>query len=388
MTEAVAAGRTAVVAHPDSALTARGELALQSLVGLVEAGWRVVLALRSPGPLGEAARAAGADVAVLDFSALRTASGPASAVAEALSEPGAAGRPIADLLRRVRPDVVYVTSARLPLWIVHARLLRLPVVVHVHDPEGAASRRVRGAIARTIGADGVVVVGSEASRAGLLGAAPGLADRAVVVHSSCVHPPLIRPARERLEGRLHLLAAGDDQAGLAVAVNALGLLLGRGLDVDLEVRCGSGHEPDRWTALRARADVLGLGDRVAFHALEAESWEAIADADMVLLPSGAHGSRTDIAVQALVSGRPVAVSETGSVTETITGFASAIPVPPGDAPALAAAVERVATTWTAFRRMAAATAPMAMRQYSAVAYRRAMVSELTRAARSAERRAS
>jgi hypothetical protein len=35
-------------------------------------------------------------------------------------------------IRVIRPDVMYVKTVRIPLWIIAARPARKPVVVHVH----------------------------------------------------------------------------------------------------------------------------------------------------------------------------------------------------------------------------------------------------------------
>ena len=45
----------------------------------------------------------------------------------------------------IRPDVMYVKTVTIPLWIIAARLARKPVVVHVHEAETDAAKPLRAA---------------------------------------------------------------------------------------------------------------------------------------------------------------------------------------------------------------------------------------------------
>ena len=51
------------------------------------------------------------------------------------------------LLRRCRPDVLYVSTVTVPLWVLLARLLRIPVVCHVHEAERQAQPLLRRVLA-------------------------------------------------------------------------------------------------------------------------------------------------------------------------------------------------------------------------------------------------
>ena len=164
-----------------------------------------------------------------------------------------------------------------------------------------------------------------------------------------------------------------------IAVEAVGLLVADGVDVRLDVVGGvfPGYE---WflESLQQRVAALGLGDRVVFTGFRPEVWCALSGADMALVPSRDEEPFGNTAVEAVLSGRPVAVSAIGGLAEAIDGFASAIPVTPSDPAALAAAVRRVITNWGAFRRTAIAMAPIAAERYAPARYREAVAHELHR----------
>jgi glycosyltransferase involved in cell wall biosynthesis len=379
------AGRagTVVVAHPGAELYGSDRMALESMIGLVERGWRVVLAVPTAGPLVTEARQHGVEVELLDSPVLRKSLLRPLALAHLLGDSGPAARRIGELLRRVRPDVVYVSTISIPLWIARARLLRIPVVCHVHQSERGASRLVRGALAHPIGLANRVVVNSAFTRDSLLEVVPSLEPRTTVVYNGVVGPGRVVPPRERLDGRMRLLCVGrvSPAKGVDVAVEALGRLVADGLDAELEI-VGDVLPGYEWflEALKARSAALGLADRVVFSGFRPEVWTAVAEADMVLAPARDEEPFGISAVEAVLAGRPVAVSAVGGLAEAVAGFVSAIPVTPSDPAALAAAVARVAASWTAFRRTALAMAPMAADRYRPDRYRDAISRELRLAA--------
>lgn len=374
---------TVVVAHPSAELYGSDRMALESMIGLVERGWRVVLAVPTAGPLVTEARAAGVETVLLDSPVLRKSLLRPMALAGLLTDSGAAAGRIGELLRRVRPDVVYVSTITIPLWIARARLLRIPVVCHVHESERGASRLVRTALTHPIGLATRIVVNSAHSRDTLLDVAPHLADRSTVVYNGVAGPAAVVPPRERLDGPMRLVYVGriSPRKGVDVAVEALGLLHASGLDAELEI-VGDVYAGYEWfqAALLTRIEELGLTDRVRFSGFRSEVWSALAAADMALVPSRDEEPFGNTAVEAVLAARPVAVSAIGGLAEAIDGFASAVTVAPSDAAALAGAIRRVADQWSAFRRAAIAMAPVAADRYRPARYRDDIADELQRAA--------
>ncbi|HEU0080377.1 MAG TPA: glycosyltransferase, partial [Longimicrobiaceae bacterium] len=105
-----------------------------------------------------------------------------------------------------------------------------------------------------------------------------------------------------------------------------------------------GDGPER-EALRARARVLGLGERVVFEGFvsSAELAERFAGCDAFVLPAvvDAKGDTEGLGVvllEAMVNAKPVIASAAGGIVDIVRDGRSGWLVPPGDAEALAGAV--------------------------------------------------
>ena len=166
---------------------------------------------------------AGAEVSfcpspVLRKSALRPA-GFARLVGTAAKSSWAAGR----LLRRLRPEAVYVNTVTVPLWIALALLLGVPVVCHVHEAEGSASRLLRALLALPVSWANHVIVNSEFSAGVLRDAAPGLAKRTTVVPNAVPGPPASSPMPARAHDPLRLGYVGrlSPRKGVDVVIAAM-----------------------------------------------------------------------------------------------------------------------------------------------------------------------
>jgi glycosyltransferase involved in cell wall biosynthesis len=105
--------------------------------------------------------------------------------------------------------------------------------------------------------------------------------------------------------------------------------------------------------LRRLADELGMGDRVRFsgRASPPEIAEALRAADVFVLSS--HSENMPLALlEALCCGLPAAATDVGGVAEALGDDGSL--APPGDAPALARAIEAVLDDYGRFDREAIA----------------------------------
>ncbi|MGH3432053.1 MAG: glycosyltransferase, partial [Thermocrispum sp.] len=124
--------------HPSAELYGSDRMFAEAAVALAEAGWRVVVALPGGCEHGELAvllRDLGADVVFCPTPVLRKAALRPAGFARLLFDGLRAVRPMLRLARAVRPRAVYVNTVTVPLWLVLARLLRLPVLAHVHEAE-------------------------------------------------------------------------------------------------------------------------------------------------------------------------------------------------------------------------------------------------------------
>jgi phosphatidyl-myo-inositol dimannoside synthase len=115
--------------------------------------------------------------------------------------------------------------------------------------------------------------------------------------------------------------------------------------VTLEV-VGDGSER---AALEARAEQLGLAERVAFHGFvpDAELARLYAACDALVLPAvvDAKGDTEGLGVvliETLAHGKPVIASDVGGIPDVVKDHATGLLVPPGDADALGGAILELA----------------------------------------------
>jgi glycosyltransferase involved in cell wall biosynthesis len=254
----------------------------------------------------------------------------------------------ARLLRRLRPDVLWVQRFEHLAWAHAARAaVRTPLVCHLHHAP-MYRRPVQRLLATGVRRHLAV---SEFTRRQWVDA--GLApERVGVLHNalpSQAYPPggaaELRAARERLgvpqdarvvllygllvegkgagvvAGAWQQLQAAEPSAHLLVAGDAPQGHPHGGLPEVLDAAVAAG----RATRLGVQADVVPL-----LHA-----------ADVVLFPSLMAESFGRVPLEALSTGRPVVASRTGAVPEVLAGAPPELLVPPGDPAALAAAVRRL-----------------------------------------------
>ena len=371
----------ALIAHPGAELYGSDRVMLETVAGLVQHGWRVVLAVPSDGPLLDGARRLGAEIELLEVPVLRKSVLKPGELPGFLGRSAVAWRQVGRLLDRVRPDVVYVSTLTVPLWIARARARRVPVVAHVHESERQAPKALRAAIALPLRLADRVLVNSAFSRDSLTEIVPSLERRSVVVYNGVAGPSGTREAREDLDGGLRVVYVGrlSPRKGVDVAVDALAELVARGVDARLDL-VGAVFTGYEWyeRQLREQVAALGLEGRVTFHGFRPNVWATLADSDVAVVPSRLEEPFGNTAVEAVLAGRPVVVSAIGGLAEAIDGFASAIPIAPDDPQALADALQRIARSWSSFRRAAARFAPIAATRYSTEAYRRTVTDEIVR----------
>ena len=349
-------GRTILVAHPSAELYGSDRVLLESVAGLVAAGARTVVTLPSDGPLVDALTGVGAVVHHAPTPVLRKAMlrprGFAALVGQSARGLTAGIR----LVRRTRPDAVYVNTVTIPLWILVGRLTGRPVLAHVHEAEGSASRVVGTALALPLMLATRVVANSRYSVEVLGRALPRVARRAVVVHNGVPGPADPAPAREQLAGGLRVLYVGrlSDRKGVDVAVEAIVELRDRGVRATLDVVGAvfpgyEGYEEQLRTMIR----VLDLDALVTLHGFHADVTPYLAAADACVVPSRVDEPFGNTAVEALLAARPVVVSDTSGLREAAGGYESSRLVPPSDPAALADALEDFASDWDAYRARAA-----------------------------------
>lgn len=252
------------------------------------------------------------------------------------------------LLVSRRVGLVHVhTSSRASFWrkclfLLPARWLRIPTVVHLHGSEFApfyerecGPRRQRVIRAILAGADAVLVLSSEWKR-WVVGVAPGAPVE--VVHNPVVVPRTV-PLDDGRDGRVVLsLGRLGTRKGSYDLLRAVAALRARAVAVRL--RLGGDGEIE---AVRRRARELGVQDQVTvlgWLGRDAKTRE-LARAGVYALPSY-HEAQPMSVLEAMAAALPVVATPTGgaeAISDGIEGYL----VQPGDVDALAARLEALLT---------------------------------------------
>jgi glycosyltransferase involved in cell wall biosynthesis len=177
--------------------------------------------------------------------------------------------------------------------------------------------------------------------------AGGLAvDGAPVVHAG-IDPRRFAPASEReWEGSLLCLGRLDPRKGTTTAVEALARLPG------CTLRFVGGGDAAHREHLRALADAAGVGARVRFECLPRDEIAgAYAAADALLFCAEWPEPFGLVPLEAMAVGAPVVATGTGGSSEYLRDGENCVLFAPGDAGALANAVDRLAADPELRRRL-------------------------------------
>lgn len=343
---------TVLVAHPGSELYGSDRVLLDSVIGLVHAGQRVVVTLPEGGPLRDALREAGAEVVVAPAFVLRKRlmrpSGWWELVRTGWIGAGAAWA----LLGRTRPTALYVSTITLPLWPLLGRLRGVPVVLHVHEGEASAGRLTKAVLYAPALAARRILVNSAFSSAVMTSTYPRLGARAEIVPNAVPGPPSPSAPREAISDGLRVLFVGrlSPRKGADLAVEAVRLLDERGIRSTLDI-VGStfeGYEPYE-ESLRNEIEAAGLGGRVTLHGFRSDIWGFLDRADVLVVPSRLDEPFGNTAVEGILASRPVIASDTSGLREATDGIPTAWRVTPDSASAIADALVDLAARWPEVR---------------------------------------
>tara|TARA_R110002020_G_scaffold214865_6_gene422056 strand:+ start:12998 stop:14224 length:1227 start_codon:yes stop_codon:yes gene_type:complete len=366
----VNAATTCLVVHPGAELYGSDRVLIESVSGLMAAGMHVTVLLPTDGPLAFLLRETGASVQFAPLLVLRktlmTPRGLPSLFVGAIRDAIAATRTIG----RIRPDAVYVNTVTLPIWPVISWLRRVPTLVHVHEAERSARTVVKRLLYAPLACARAIVVNSAYSRDVIADVYPRMARRAEIVYNGVPGPSGPVPPRERLEEPVRLVYVGrlSPRKGPDLLVEAARSLAAGGtrVRVDLIGAVFPGYE---WfeKELRGAADEAGCDVRLrGFHE---EMWPFLTAADIAVVPSRLDEPFGNTAVEAVLAGRPVVVSDTSGLREAVAGVASAVTVPPNNAVAIENAIRRIMDDWEGFRRGAADAVQPAHERFAPDAYR-------------------
>jgi glycosyltransferase involved in cell wall biosynthesis len=245
---------------------------------------------------------------------------------------------LAAVVRRLRPDVVYVNSIfALHFATLPALALGVPLVYHEHNlvsqRAGSVWHRAFPFLARR--ARRVVAI-SEAVAEELRGV--GVSDSRIRVVHNAIDPPeplSQRASRGPDERRLRVVQVANLHRwkGHATIIDAVSLAAPEGLHVTATF---FGREQDAAFAreLRRRAERLGVDDRVEFRGFVPDAAARLGDFDALVLASDSEPFGLAI-LEGMRAGIPVVASAAGGALEIIDDGESGLLFEPGNARALA-----------------------------------------------------
>ena len=359
-----------LIAHPSAELYGSDRVMLETVSALTE-DHRVLVVLPQDGPLLAECRARGARAEIVPVPVLRKSLlSPRGLLRLTVEAPVALVRAMRTILRN-GIDTVYVSTVTVPVWLLAARLAGRRTVTHVHEAEGSAGALTKRALSTPLLLAHSIAANSRFSADVLAEPYPGLRERTRVILNAVDAPPAPTDPRAELDGPVRLIYVGrlSERKGVDVAVEAVALLTRRGVPATLEVvgDVFPGYEWFREQLLR-QVEEDGIADRVHFAGFRPSVWDELAAADIAIVPSRADEPFGNTAVEAVLSRRPLIVSDTSGLREAAAGYASAQFVQPGNATAIADAVERMTADWPALREGAIDASKEAAERHSRGVY--------------------
>ncbi len=342
--------RTVLVAHPGAEMFGSDRMLLESVIGFVDSGARVVVALPARGMLDVELRRAGAEVVVIPMLVLRklllTPKGLPTLFRDMFRGAGAAWR----LISRVRPDVVYVSTIIAPQWPVMARLRGIRAVSHVHEAEASGHRLVNALLYLPHLAAHRTLVNSRFSLETIAHALPRLARRSVVVYNGVASPETPAAPRRSVDGPLRVLFIGrlSPRKGPDVVIEAAAQLAQTGRDVRVTL-LGAVFAGYEWFEEELRHRAAESGVDVVFAGFHQSIWPFLEDADVLTVPSRVDEPFGNTAVEGILARRPVVASDSSGLREAAGGYPTSTLVPADDPQALAGALAQFIERWPTVR---------------------------------------
>lgn len=263
---------------------------------------------------------------------------------------------LAAIIKRNKIDLVHCQGARTDFYArLAAKAAGIPVVSTVQMPvEGFDSGALRKAFYiladrfSSLFCDQVIVVSPELEKFVL--DKRGLPARKVRLIYNAPGPEFFAepPAKENKKtwagagGRLVIGAAARlvRQKGFSYLVDALKLIKNEVPELSEKLTCVIAGEGELKGPLTVQASDAGLTN-VLFSGFTERPEEFIRGLDVFVLPSLKEGQPNAL-LEAMALGRTIIASDIVGVRGTVTDGFDALLVPPGDAPALAAAIKKIA----------------------------------------------
>jgi glycosyltransferase involved in cell wall biosynthesis len=276
-----------------------------------------------------------------------------------------------ELMRRLRIDVVHSHEFTMSVYgAAAARLVGLPHIITMHGNQTMThALRRRMALRWAFRNSYATAAVSGATKEQLdedLGVGPG----AITVIRNGVPIPHgdPEPVRRELgvrEGEVLILAVGnlDPRKGHIVLLRALHELSERGLERPWRLAIAAGRGGPEQPRLEAFAAEHGMAEHVHILKDRNDIPDLLAAADIMAMPSLWEGLPLAI-LEAMLAGTAIVASETSGIPEAIVSGEHGLLTPPGDVPALAAALGTLIRDDACRRSMAARARDRALSEFT------------------------
>ena len=364
---------TVLVVHPGAELFGSDRMLLESVIGLREAGCRVVVGLPSTGPLVDELRSAGAEVEVVPMFVLRKRllrpSGWPTLALTALRGLVSGWR----LIQRVRPAAVYISTTIIPQWPLLARCRRVRSISHVHEAERSGNRGRNLLLYLPHLASHRTLVNSQYTLDTIRWAMPKLAHRCEIVHNGIASPEPPSLPRESLDGALRILYMGrlSPRKAPDLALTAATLLKEAGHRPRLTL-LGAAFEGYEWFEQQLRDQAADSGLDVEFAGFRRDIWPYLSETDVLLVPSRDDESFGNTAVEGILALRPVIAADSSGLREAAGGYRTTRLVTTDDARSIACALIDLAGSWPQILSDLAGSRDEALRRHAPAVYRTAI----------------
>lgn len=369
---------TVLFAHPGADMFGSDRMLLESVQAARDCGARVVVALPCTGPLDAALRDRGAETNVAPDFVLRKALLAPRQWPRFVRSAWQGLRTSLQLIGRVRPDVVYVSTSVLPLWPLVCRLRGVRCVSHLHEAESGGNPLRNRLLYLPHLASDLVLTNSMFSRRTILAAVPMLTGRVQVVYNGIVSPPDPPPLPAARPDVTRLLFVGrlSPRKAPHLVISAAGLLREEGVEVEVTI-VGAVFRGYEWYERRLREQAARSGVSVVFAGYQHRVWEFLATCDVLIVPSIEDESFGNVAVEGMLARRPVVVSDVAGLIEaTSPCYRSVRTAHAGDPHALAAAVRSISARWETLPDRVDASRDIAAERHAPQVYRAAIASAL------------